>query len=133
MRIINLNKSEKGQALVEFALILPIFLLLIVAVIDFGWNFMGQIQVTNGVREAARYYAVHKIPGTEAEVETVLKAKVTEHLTIIDPADVTVDTTVPAGEKVTVEATAYLPPLTGFFYKEDIKIVRSAIMRVEYK
>jgi len=35
--VIFLNKKETGQAMVEFALVFPVFLLLLFAVIDFGW------------------------------------------------------------------------------------------------
>jgi len=46
-----------GQALVEFALILPIFLLLLVVAIDVGRLFFSWIQLHNAAREAAAYGA----------------------------------------------------------------------------
>lgn len=51
-------KDEKGQAMVEFALILPIFLLILCAIIDFGWLFFNQLSLDNACREGARYAAV---------------------------------------------------------------------------
>jgi hypothetical protein len=48
------GKKENGQAAVEFALVLPIFLLLIFAIIDFGWLFYNYINVENSARNAAR-------------------------------------------------------------------------------
>ena len=48
------KNGEKGQALVEFALLVPIFLLLLFAIIDFGMGFYSWITVTNGAREGAR-------------------------------------------------------------------------------
>jgi Flp pilus assembly protein TadG len=50
--------SEKGQALVEFALLVPIFLVLMFAIVDFGMGFYSWITVTNGAREGARLGAV---------------------------------------------------------------------------
>lgn len=43
-----------GQALVEFAFVLPVLLLLMVAIIDFGLIFYTQITVTNAAWEGAR-------------------------------------------------------------------------------
>ena len=48
------KNGEKGQALVEFTLLIPIFLLLLFAIIDFGMGFYTWISVTNGAREGAR-------------------------------------------------------------------------------
>ncbi len=52
------EKSEKGQALVEFALLVPIFLILMFAIVDFGMGFHAWITVTNSAREGARLGAV---------------------------------------------------------------------------
>jgi Flp pilus assembly protein TadG len=47
----------QGQALVEFALILPILLLLAVGIMDFGRALFVFSEVSNATREAARYGA----------------------------------------------------------------------------
>jgi Flp pilus assembly protein TadG len=53
------NKDkENGQAVVEFALVLPLFLLLIFAIIEFGWVFYNYISVENAARNAARIACV---------------------------------------------------------------------------
>jgi hypothetical protein len=49
--------TQRGQALTEFALIAPLFFLLLFAVIQLGFLMGGQIGLTNGVRETARYAA----------------------------------------------------------------------------
>ena len=48
----------RGQALVEFAIVLPILALLLLGIIQFAFIFAAQIGVTNAVREAARIAAV---------------------------------------------------------------------------
>jgi Flp pilus assembly protein TadG len=53
------GKGEDGQALVEFALVLPIFLLVLFAIVDFGMAFHAWITVTNSAREGARLGSVH--------------------------------------------------------------------------
>ncbi|HBC32331.1 MAG TPA: hypothetical protein DC024_13950 [Clostridiales bacterium] len=57
--IIKIMKKESGQAMVEFALVLPILLLLIGGIIDFGWIFHNQLATNNASREAARFIAIH--------------------------------------------------------------------------
>lgn len=52
------GKREDGQSLVEFALVVPIFLLVLFAIVDFGMAFHAWITVTNSAREGARYGAV---------------------------------------------------------------------------
>jgi hypothetical protein len=47
------NKNSRGQALVEFAIILPVLALLLVMAVDFGRVFFGWVGLTNAVRIAA--------------------------------------------------------------------------------
>jgi hypothetical protein len=58
------GKEEGGQSLVEFAFVLPIFLLVLFAIIDFGMAFHAWIAVTSSAREGGRLGAVH--PSLEA-------------------------------------------------------------------
>ena len=50
--------TETGQALVEFTMILPIFLMLLFGLVDFGRGFYTWLLVTNAAREGARMGAV---------------------------------------------------------------------------
>ena len=50
---------EDGQALLEFALILPIFVVALLGMIDVGRAIWANNAVANAAREAARYAAVH--------------------------------------------------------------------------
>ena len=45
---------SRGQALVEFAIVLPIFLLVLFGLIEFGYMLYSQMTVSNAAREAAR-------------------------------------------------------------------------------
>jgi Flp pilus assembly protein TadG len=49
------KQDGSGQALTEFALVAPLFFLLIFGVIQMGILFGGQIALTNTAREVARY------------------------------------------------------------------------------
>jgi hypothetical protein len=52
-------RSPRGQALVEFALVLPLFVMVLMGVIVLGIAVFYNQQLTNAAREAARYAAVH--------------------------------------------------------------------------
>src|SRR4051812_21897491 len=51
------HRRQSGQALVEFALVLPIFVILGLGVVDGARIFNGYTAVTNASREAAVYAA----------------------------------------------------------------------------
>jgi hypothetical protein len=55
--------GESGQALVEFALVLPLLLLLLFGLVDFGKAFNYWIDETHLANEGARWAAVNKNPG----------------------------------------------------------------------
>ncbi len=52
------SRKTRGQALVEFALVLPMLLLLLTASIDFGWMMFNYVSLYNGLREGIRYGSV---------------------------------------------------------------------------
>lgn len=52
------RETETGQALVEFTLILPLFVLLFMGMVEFGRAFHTWLLVTNAAREGARVAAV---------------------------------------------------------------------------
>lgn len=49
------KRPQRGQALAEFALVIPIFLLLTFSVVQFGMILGAQDGLSNAVREATRY------------------------------------------------------------------------------
>ena len=54
MRLSLLRRKSRGQTLVEFALILPIFVLLLVGIFDFGRAIYAYNTISNAAREAVR-------------------------------------------------------------------------------
>jgi Flp pilus assembly protein TadG len=48
------RRGERAQSLVEFALIFPLFLVLVMGIIDFGWALRDYVTITNAAREGAR-------------------------------------------------------------------------------
>lgn len=79
--------SDKGQALVEFALLLPIMLLFLALVVDAGtWNYQrAQLQTA---ASASAQAGAAMLPDTAAAEERALQIAEANG---IDPADVTVN------------------------------------------
>ena len=51
------SKKSCGQSMAEFALILPVILLIVLVAVDFGRAFYAWVTVTNATRVAANYAA----------------------------------------------------------------------------
>ncbi len=70
--------SSRGQTLVEFALILPAFLLLAVVLFDFGRGVYYYSAIHNAAREGARFGAANPIyaEGTVSADEDGMRARV---------------------------------------------------------
>jgi len=68
--------SERGAELIEFALVLPLLLLLIAGVVDFGMMFQSYEVVTNAAREGARVGVLpgYNVPDVQARVNAYLGA-----------------------------------------------------------
>ena len=59
-------KNEKGQSLVEFVLVIPLLLIILMAIIEFGFMFNSYIVISNASREGAR---LASLGGSDVEVE----------------------------------------------------------------
>jgi len=53
------RRDGRGQAMTEFALVFPIFMLLMLSIVVMGLYLFNNQQLENSAREAARYAAVH--------------------------------------------------------------------------
>ena len=102
---------ERGAAAVEFALVLPILVLILFGVIEFGGVYNAQLMVTGAAREGAREMAVG---GDPADAEAAAVAAVV--VAGAEALDVTVSPgTCTAGSDVTVTVVYDRPFLTGLF------------------
>lgn len=65
------GRRQRGQSLAEFAVVVPIFLVLVMGIVDFGMGLKSWISITNAAREAARWGAIHCSSGdyTNSDVE----------------------------------------------------------------
>jgi Flp pilus assembly protein TadG len=116
-----------GQAAVEFTLILPLLLVLLLALVQVGLVVRDQILVVHAAREAARQMAVD--PSAEAARQAA------EAASTLDPSrlEISVGDRGKAGSRVRVTARYRAPtgvPVVGEAVG-DLQLTATATMRVE--
>jgi Flp pilus assembly protein TadG len=67
-------RSERASSLVEFALILPVFLLLLLGTIDLGLGFRTYLGLAGAANEGARWLAIHPTDLNGARTQVVAEA-----------------------------------------------------------
>jgi hypothetical protein len=67
--------AESGTAVVEFTLVLPLLLLLVLGALDLGKAFNYWIDETHLAHEGARFAAVDKNPGGGATLQESIKQR----------------------------------------------------------
>lgn len=129
--------ARRGQSLVEFALVLPILLLLSVMVFDFGRVVYYSSALHNAAREGARYGIVHPndVSGMK---QTAIDYAIGLGLNF---TDVDVDLPIPDPSQsypppqVTVTVTYDFYPATplasNFMVDDYITLIGEAVMKLE--
>ena len=131
MGIREVLRKKRGQAMVEFALVLPIFILLLMGIMEFGMLFHQYLVVTSASREGARAAAVG---GTDAEIMAVTsfaaasidKGNLT---TLVTPAIRVKGTAVTVS--VTNPVTINTPIIAEMFPANPVSVSGATVMRME--
>lgn len=119
--------GDRGQASVELALVLPVVVMLVLAILQIGLVARDMVMVTHASREAARAAAVD--PDPEAAREAALESSGLRS----DRAEISVSGRAGRGSRVRVEVRYTAPtdvPLIGRLVG-DRQLVATATMRVE--
>jgi Flp pilus assembly protein TadG len=121
---------ERGSAAVEFALLLPILLLVLLALVQVGALARDQLVLTQASRAGAREAAVQG--SVDAVVDAVRSAAAG-----LEADRVTVDVawTGERGSPVTVSLAYEVPvasPIAGWLLPETVTLRSSATMRQEF-
>lgn len=126
-----LRRSEKGQAMVEMALVLPILILIIGGIVDFGWLFYNKLALNNAAREGARYAAIHYHLSTDWNAQAVQLMQNVYVGTNFSQA-IVYD---PASAQIQAQISANVPVLTGItstiLGRDTIEMTGTCIMRLE--
>jgi Flp pilus assembly protein TadG len=122
-----LRKNERGAAMLEFAIVVPFLLLLILGIIEFGWVFNGWLTVTAAAREGARVAVLEK------DNDDDVYAAVQRHVDNSTLSDHSVDPPDRSGdEDIKVIVKGQLLPIIGLFVRGELELTGQATMRREY-
>jgi Flp pilus assembly protein TadG len=84
------STRERGQAVVELALVLPLFLMLLLGIVQFGTVFRDYIALTDATRVGARQGSVARSLQPASSRETSIIQKVQNAGVNLDPAKMTI-------------------------------------------
>ncbi|CCQ45340.1 tadE-like family protein [Pseudarthrobacter siccitolerans] len=105
------HESERGAAAVEFAILLPLLLMLVLGTIEFGRAYNAQITLTNAARDGVRVMAIGNDP---AGAKTAAQNAATSVSTTIPTSDITLSTNAcSTGDQVTLTIKYNLSTITG--------------------
>jgi len=100
--------SQKGASAVEFALLLPVLMMVLFGIIEFGFALYQQAVLTNASREGARLGIVQSIPAiTTAQINAAIDTYLAP--TGINPANVNRNIVAGAVTGAPVRVTLTLP------------------------
>lgn len=138
------RNKERGAALIEFVLVIPLLLLLIFGIIEFSVLFYDKAVITNASREAAREFAIYRQTSADkAYLEGVVTQYVQNRMISLAGASVPSLNTVPIDpttkdsniQYVTAEVTYiydwFLLPSLMNDLLPDIDLTATTIMRNE--
>lgn len=129
------KKNNRGAAAIEFALVLPILVFLVMGILEYGWLLNGSIAIRSAAREGARVVSAFK----ELDDTAYIREAVVNHVDspfIFDVDGKIIDdnyeTKNPKSTGVTVQATGKMKPLVGFYVRtEYYQLVGEATMRID--
>ena len=124
----NRSKHGRGQSLVEFALVFPIFILLLSGMIDFGFGFYSYMTVINGARVGARVASINPID-TNGAIENA----VTNEAVALSSAPTTTFQCLPSGSSTWQSCTAAgYTPTKGDFVRVTVTYTYGAVMPLPF-
>lgn len=123
------GRRERGQDLVEYALVLPIMMLILMTILDLGRAVYYYSAIHNSAREGVRYGIIN--PDDPAGIEAVVRTKAVA----LEPAALTVVVTNPDEDTVqvtvTYQFTVVTPLVAPLIGSNEITLGSQAAMRIE--
>ena len=149
IRQLRQRRRSRGQSLVEFALVLPVFLVFLAAALDLGRVFYANITLNNAAREGAFQAAITPALYQEDQacnqatnrVVCRIQNETQGSMITVAPTDIDMSCSVAGcadapGSLVTVEVRGtfrLVTPLLSFIFGgQDLDLTSSAIAQIEY-
>ena len=106
--------SERGAAAVEFALVFPLLVTLLLGIMEFGRVYNVQVSVSSAAREGARVMAIHK---DQTKARNAVRAGSPSLAPQVSDSQITFSpvTGCPVGSVVKVTVSYPHSFMTGFF------------------
>lgn len=105
------ERSERGAVAVEFAILAPVLIVLLMGIMEFGRAYNAQVSLTDAAREGVRVMA---ISNNQASARTAAKnAAVALNPTLVDSNIAFSATSCTADAQMTVTINYTLSTLTG--------------------
>jgi Flp pilus assembly protein TadG len=118
------SNRQRGAAMVEMAIVLPLLLLLVFGIIEFGRLYNAQVTLTHAAREGIRDYVIYK---DETQAENVARNAVSSDF---DPAPMTFDTSAcDPGQPATMTITYPFEMRIPYLGDNVITITTNGVMR----
>ena len=123
-------RDEHGAGAVEFAFIVPLLLVLVIGIAEFGHAFQVQGTLSAAAREGARVMALQNDPAAARravrDASPTLDPVVTNAQITVTPAACPTTSTTTQNVRVTV---AYPMPFLTDFFGADIDLTGTGVMR----
>jgi hypothetical protein len=133
--------KSSGQAIVEFVLIIPVVLLLVMGALDLGRAFFVKIALTNSAREGAYYLSYHPSDKTTCDplnpsvcywgtIQAVQREAVSAGVNI-QPANVSVTSCCTSGQPVAVTVSQTINLSIYHFFFGPLNLNSTVRMRMQ--
>lgn len=125
-------KNQKGQALIEFAIIMPILLMFVMGILQFGMMLNSYLTIENASREGAR---AGIIGSSDIEIRDLIivtsPSLNPENLTVTITPD---EASRKSGDTLTVNVTysyKLIVPIISSFFNDGVVLRGQTSMRIE--
>ncbi len=127
-----LIKNEKGQALLELALVLPLLLILVISIVEFGRIGHAYLTLSHAAREGARI-------GVTGVNDEVITNSVKNATTTLNQEDLYINTSPPFNGRVSGEemqvildySISFYMPFIDLLLPNPLDLQGKAVMRME--
>lgn len=113
--------DSKGASAVEFAMILPVLVVILFGIIEFGIILYNKAVITNASREGARYGIVYRPPGEEISCPAITNI-ISERLGCDDGALTNCANLITFGASSDLETPDYVPAGCNPDHGEDLTV-----------